>query len=245
MPTLYVVIPVFNEPETLGYCVRKVLAVSLPVAWTMRIVLINDGSDSVTRLASEQLTAQFPNSMTLLHHQVNRGKGAALQTGFAHVVTTSKNDLDAMIIQDADLEYDPNDFVPLIHALESNATNCSAFGNRWHNGSVQPGAHGWLHMRANRLLTTLSNLATGLRVTDMECCYKIIPVEVLRKILPMLTENRFGIEPQIAAALSRTGVLVVEVPVSYSPRSIKDGKKIGPIDGVRALWVIFRSKFRA
>ena len=166
MPTLYVVIPVFNEPETLGYCVRKVLAVSLPVAWTMRIVLINDGSDSATRLASEQLVAQFPNSMTLLHHQINRGKGAALQTGFAHVVTASKNALDAMIIQDADLEYDPNDFVPLIHALESNATNCSAFGNRWHKGSVQLGAKGWLHMRANRLLTTFSNLATGLRVTD-------------------------------------------------------------------------------
>ncbi|GDY05627.1 glycosyl transferase [Phycisphaerae bacterium] len=244
MPILFVVIPVFNEPATLGDCVRKVAAVALPTAWTLRIVLINDGSDSATRFATEQLAAQFSNSLTLLHHPVNRGKGAALQTGFAHVVRTSNDERDAMIIQDADLEYDPNDFVHLIRAIESNATNCSAFGNRWHNGSVQPGAKGWLHMRANRLLTTLSNLATGLRVTDMECCYKIIPVEALRKILPLLTENRFGIEPQIAAALARTGVLVVEVPVSYSPRSFKEGKKIGPIDGFRALWVIFRSKFR-
>lgn len=243
MPILYVVIPVFNESATLGDCVRRVVAVSLPAAWNLHIVLINDGSDSATRFATEQLAAQFPNSLTLLHHPVNRGKGAALQTGFAHVVRTSRDERDAMIIQDADSEYDPNDFASLIHAIESNGTNCSAFGNRWHKGSVQTGAKGWLHMRANRLLTTLSNLATGLRVTDMECCYKIIPVVVLRKILPALTENRFGIEPQIAAALARSGVLVVQVPVSYAPRSFKDGKKIGPIDGLRALWVIFRSKF--
>lgn len=245
MPTLYVVIPVFNELLTLGACVEKVIAVSLPATWTMHIVLINDGSDLETRLASEKIFGQFPDSMTLLHHQVNKGKGAALQTGFAYVVTASNDHLDAMIIQDADLEYDPNDFTQLIHAIESNPPNCSAFGNRWHSGTVPSGVKGLLHKCANRLLTIISNLATGLRITDMECCYKIIPVVVLRKILPALTENRFGIEPQIAAALARIGVFVVDVPVSYTPRSFKDGKKIGPIDGLRAIWVILRCTFHS
>jgi len=243
VPTLFVVIPVFNEPQTLNECVKRVLGVVLKKSWTIHVVLVDDGSDAVTRLAAEQLTEKFPTSLTLLRHTDNRGKGAALQTGFSHVVVESKDDLDAMIIQDADLEYDPNDFVQLIDALESCGPNCAVFGNRWHGGSVETGMKAWLHMRANRLLTISSNLATGLRISDMECCYKIIPLPILKRILPALTESRFGIEPQIAAALARARAYVAEVPVSYVPRTFKAGKKIGPIDGLRAFWVILQSKF--
>lgn len=244
MPTLFVVMPAFNEPATLGECVRRVLSVQLAAPWIIHIVLVDDGSEAQTARAAEALAKEFPTVLTLLRHSINRGKGAALQTGFAHAIEASQCELDAIIIQDADLEYDPHDFVNLLAVFESSGTTNAVFGNRWHRGIVQSGVRGWIHMRANRLLTSASNLATGLKVHDMECCYKLIRIPTLRMILPSLTEQRFGIEPQIAAALAQIGATVCEIPVSYEPRSFQSGKKIGPIDGIRAIWVIIQSKLR-
>ncbi len=241
MPTLFVVIPVFNEPQTLREVVHRVAAVPLEGSWQKQIVLVDDGSDAPTAIVATELARELPDLVSAIRHQVNRGKGAALRTGFEHAISRSSGPKDCVIIQDADLEYDPTDFITLVQLLESHKHNCAVFGNRWHRGTVEPGVRGRLHMCANRTLTWASNLATGLRVADMECCYKLLPVALLKRILPRLTEQRFGIEPQIAAALARDGTSVVELPVSYSPRSFKAGKKIGPIDGVRAIWVILRS----
>jgi len=234
--------PVFNEAQTLRKCIDRILSVTLEHSWSTHIILIDDGSDVATQSAAGTIADHCKESLTLLHHRVNRGKGAALQTGFAHAASISKDRHDAIIIQDADLEYDPQDFNTLLRAMKTHSANCAVFGNRWHAGSVQRGLQGWMHMRCNRLLTAASNLATGLRVTDMECCYKLLPIDALRTIMPSLTEQRFGIEPQIAAALATAGIRVIEVPVAYAPRSLHEGKKIGPIDGLRALWVIFRAR---
>lgn len=240
--TLFAVIPLYNEPETLARCISQLMAITLPSQWRLRAIIVDDGSNSETKAALQELVASGGDRLRVISHQVNRGKGAALQTGFAAAVQESTSSSDAVVIQDADLEYDPRDIVSLLKAsLEMNPSG-AVFGNRWHRGAVGSGIKGWIHMRGNRLITRASNLATGLRLSDMECCYKLVPMPVMGAILPKLTEERFGIEPQIAAALARAGVPVREVPVAYRPRSFKEGKKIGSIDALRALWVILTSR---
>jgi hypothetical protein len=151
-------------------------------------------------------------------------------------------DADAVLVQDADLEYDPADYPALLGALARPGTG-AVFGDRWVRAPRDTG-YRRLHAAANGLLTRASNAATGLGVRDMECCYKLLPVPVLRRVRPWLSEERFGIEPQVAAALARLRVRVAEVPVSYAPRSFAAGKKIRWTDGVRALWVIVRERTR-
>ena len=244
MPTLYTVIPCFNEPETLAPCVAQVLAVRLPPGWSLHVVLIDDASHADTGAVAERLAQEHPQRLTLLKHGVNRGKGAAVITGFTHVLLASAAG-DATVIQDADLEYDPADYARLVAALgDSFGPGRAAFGNRWHSGNDTAGFKRTAHRWVNGLLTRASNLATGYRLADMECCYKAVPVVMLRRILPELDEARFGIEPQITAALARQGVPIAEVPVSYAARSIAAGKKIRPRDGLRALWVIMRERWR-
>jgi glycosyltransferase involved in cell wall biosynthesis len=179
--------------------------------------------------------------LELIRHARNRGKGAALRTGFDRALALA-SDLDAVLTQDGDLEYDPADWLALLAALP--ATSMSAvIGDRWahpHDGSA------WrrLHTLANRTLTGLSNLLTGLRVNDMECGFKLFRVPLLRAVRPWLSEDRFGVEPQLVAALSRLHAQVAQAPVTYDPRDRKRGKKIGPLDGVRAIWVIVRERLR-
>ncbi len=245
VPTLFVVMPIFNEPTTFRGSLARVQSVVLPVGWTLAPILVDDGSDSATASEIDAVVRAADPPLAFERHAVNRGKGAALQSGFARAIALARDPNDAVIIQDADLEYDPNDFVALLNALEPAPAKSAVFGNRWHGRSTRTGWKSRIHRRGNRLLTRASNLATGLVISDMECCYKLFSVRVLREILPALTENRFGIEPQIAAALARVGVRVVEAPVSYAPRSLRAGKKIGPRDGIRALWVIARSMFRS
>jgi hypothetical protein len=162
-------------------------------------------------------------------------------TGCSAVLTRA-TDSDAMLVQDADLEYDPADFRALLAALSSPSIG-AVFGNRWGTGSKRTG-YRHMHALANRTLTWISNQATGLGVHDMECCYKLLRIPALRTVLPWLSEERFGIEPQIAAALARAHIRVAEVPVQYSPRTFAEGKKIRWTDGVRALWVIVRERLR-
>jgi len=242
MRTLFVIMPVFNEAATLAACMQRVIAVRLPQTWSMSVVLVDDGSDAQTQAAAQAIAVALGERVRLLRHAHNKGKGAALQTGMTEALQRSASDSDAVIIQDADLEYDPQDYVSLLGALDAAPKRTAVFGNRWHPQHVPASNYARLHRSANRLLTLASNALTGLRVSDMECCYKLMRCSDLRSILPHLTEQRFGIEPQIAAALAAEGVAIVEVPVSYAPRSVRAGKKIGPRDAIRALFVILRSK---
>ncbi len=246
MPTLHIVIPVFNEPSTLEPCLRRVLAAPLPPGWRRQIELVDDHSDADHFPAVEQLLQQLKSEnqpVAFHHHTFNRGKGAALQTGFDAILASDAPDDDLVIIQDADLEYDPNDYAALMQPIidgDADAVLGTRWGSHYHYKSLKHRIHAW----GNAVLTALSNAMTGYRVSDMECCYKVFSVGLLRSLRPLLTEQRFGIEPQIVAGLSRLGAHVAEVPVRYDPRGMTAGKKIGWKDGVRALLVIARERFR-
>jgi dolichol-phosphate mannosyltransferase len=243
VPTLFVVIPVFEEPHTLEPCVRRAIAAPLPTGWVARLLLVDDASGSATAEVADRLAEEFRarGRLELLRHPRNRGKGAALRTGFDRALDLA-GEVDAVLTQDGDLEYDPADWPVLLEALPS-APMSAVIGDRWaraHDGSL------WrrLHAMVNRGLTGLSNLLTGLQVHDMECGFKLFRVPLLRAIRPWMSEDRFGVEPQVVAALSRLHAQVAQAPVTYDPRDRKRGKKIGPVDGLRAVWVILRERLR-
>jgi glycosyltransferase involved in cell wall biosynthesis len=246
MPVLHIVVPVYNERDTLEPCLRRVVAVDLPMGWTSRLYLVDDHSEIdayesaaavVERLRTDGAT------IDLFRHQRNRGKGAALQTGFDAILGGGAADDDLVTIQDADLEYDPGDFPDLMSPLTGGDAG-AVVGTRWGEHTPLRSLKRKIHAAGNRTLTLMSNLMTGYRVSDMECCYKMMSIGVLRQLRPMLSEERFGIEPQMIAGLARLGETVVEVPVRYEPRGLDAGKKIGWVDGVRALYVIARERLR-
>ncbi len=244
MPVLFAVIPVYDEPSTLAQCVANVFVVQLPPQWTLKVIVVDDASAAATATVARELTKLYPDENSrfqLITHAANLGKGAALRTGFSAALQQASHD-DAVITQDGDLEYDPNDYPAMLEALTKEPLS-AVFGNRWgraHGG----GAWRIFHTGVNRLLTLFSNQITGLDISDMETGYKLFRVPLLQKILPLLTEDRFGIEPQITAALARVGASLREVPIQYAPRDRQGGKKIGPLDGLRALWVIARERGR-
>jgi len=245
MPVLHVVVPVYNERETLDACLRRVLAVDLPPEWLLQIRLVDDHSAAPADEETRALAARLQDEGHAVHlhrHERNMGKGAALQTAFDAILDAGADD-DLVIIQDADLEYDPNDYPSLMAPILSGDAG-AVLGSRWGEHMPLVGLKRKIHAWGNGMLTRASNLMTGYRVSDMECCYKVMPVGVLRRLRPMLTEQRFGIEPQTVAGLARLGERVVEVPVRYDPRGLNSGKKIGWMDGVRALYVITRERLR-
>lgn len=228
MPVLFAVIPVYDEPHTLALCVANVMAVQLPPRWSLKVIVVDDASGSDTATVAGELAQLYQGANSqfqLLTHAVNLGKGAALLTGFAAALQQA-GDHDAIITQDGDLEYDPNDYPSLLDALGSDPL-AAVFGNRW---AHTRGGGAWriFHASVNRLLTFLSNQITGLDINDMETGYKLFRAPLLRTILPLLTEDRFGIEPQMTAALARVGARVREVPIHYAPRNRGDGKKNRP-----------------
>lgn len=254
MPTLHVVVPCFNEERTLEPCVRRVLAAPLPPGWCSAIVIVDDHSNEATRIAAERLATELRGAgvdLLLLRHEVNRGKGAAIRRGFGAILANVGSDprrrRDVVAIQDADLEYDPSDFAALLAPLldgKADAVFGNRWGTRWSTGPDRRTLRRRIHRAGNGVLTLASNVLTGLSVHDMECCYKLIPVELLSRALPHLTEDRFGIEPQITAVLGRLGARVAEVDVRYAPRGFREGKKIGIRDAVRAIWVLVRERLR-
>lgn len=226
---LSVVIPVYNEEKTLNTVIEAVQAVDLP--FEKEIILIDDySSTDATRQVIEQLPEQ---NIIKIFHEKNQGKGAALRSGFARATG------DIVLIQDADLEYDPAEYPKLLKPILDGKADV-VYGSRF----VGSGAHRVLyfwHMMGNRFLTMLSNMCTNLNLTDMETCYKVFKKDVIAKI--ELEENRFGIEPEITAKVARTGCRIYEVGISYSGRTYKEGKKIGIRDGFRALYCILKYRF--
>ncbi len=245
MPTLFVIVPVFNERGTLPDCLERVFAAQLPDGWRKSVVVIDDFSEPASAASAtkrvEQLRQQG-HDITLLRHHENQGKGAAVRTGFDHALRVGRDD-DLVVIQDADLEYSPNDYASLMAPLLDGSAD-AVIGTRWGEHRQVKGFKRRIHALGNAVLTALSNLMTGYRLRDMECCYKMFPIALLRQIRPMLTESRFGVEPQMVACFAKLKARVTEVAVWYSPRGLAEGKKIGWRDGVRALYVIVRERFR-
>lgn len=230
MHKLSVVIPCYNEEQTLAQVVEKVGAVDI-TGLDMEIVIVDDCSSDASLKIAQGLAVDNPR-VQVFHHQINQGKGAALRTGFAAATG------DLVIVQDADMEYDPNDYVKLLKPILTGEADI-VYGSRFlDRGATE--AHYLIHGLANRFLTVLSNLFTGLKLTDMETCYKLIPKRLLDQIT--ITENRFGIEPEVTAKLAhmKPKPRFVEVPVAYNNRSYEEGKKIGWKDGVSAIRCILK-----
>ncbi len=223
---LTVVIPVYNERRTLADVVQRVRATGIPT----QIVIVDDASTDGSRELIESWRADA--DVEVLRHAENMGKGAALRTGFRRARG------DVVIIQDADLEYDPMDYWGLLAPIICAQADV-VFGSRL-NGSRQRVLYFW-HYVGNRLLTLLSNARTNLNLSDMETGYKAVRREVLEDILPRLRENRFGIEPELTAKLARLpGIRIFEIPISYNGRTYAEGKKISWRDGLWALWCILK-----
>lgn len=228
--TLSVVIPCYNEQKTLADVVAQVTSASIS-GLAMDIIIVDDCSSDGSLQIAENI-AKNNDIVRVLTHTVNQGKGAALCTGFK----AAQGEL--VIVQDADLEYDPNDFEKLLKPILAGKAEV-VYGSRFLDRDATE-AHFLIHGLANRFLTGLSNLLTGLKLTDMETCYKLVPKTLLDQIT--ITENRFGIEPEITAKLSKLTPKprFLEVAVSYTNRSYEDGKKIGWKDGISAIRCIFK-----
>jgi glycosyltransferase involved in cell wall biosynthesis len=224
---LAVVIPCFNEVERIRQCIDRVL--DQPIV--SEVIVVDDGSTDGT---SNILSAFSHESVTVCHHSKNRGKGASVRSGFK--LTSAPY----VVIQDSDLEQSPSDYSRLIQPLADGEADV-VYGSRFPDRRRLQGQYR-SHFLANRLLTVLSNAATGLSLTDMETGYKAFRQEVLQNI--QIEENRFGIEPELTVKVSRGGWRIKEVRVSYSPRSFEDGKKIGWRDGLRAVYCIVRYSLR-
>ena len=230
MTKLSIVIPVYNEAATIAQIVDMVRAVD--VGLDKEIILVDDCSCDGTREVLHQLAATFPNVKVLLQ-EVNQGKGAALRRGFGAATG------DIVLIQDADLEYDPKEYRRLLAPiLEGHAD--VVYGSRFLGGGAHRVVFFW-HYLGNKFLTTLSNMTTNLNLTDMEVCYKVFKRDVIQSI--PLKENRFGFEVEVTAKIARRKLKIYEVPISYYGRDYDEGKKIGWKDGFSALRCIVRYAF--
>jgi glycosyltransferase involved in cell wall biosynthesis len=227
-PCLAVVIPVFNEAATITEVIQAV--VSQPLV--QEVIIVDDASSDGTWAVLEKVAKATP-AARLFQHAVNQGKGAALRTGFAQVTAA------LAIVQDADLEYDPADYAALCKPILAGKADV-VIGSRFLGAGAHRVLYYW-HSVGNRLLTTLSNMATNINLSDMETGYKVFRREIIQSI--RIEENRFGFEPEIVAKVSRLNVRIYEVPISYYGRTYAEGKKIGWRDGFSALRCIAKYNF--
>jgi glycosyltransferase involved in cell wall biosynthesis len=229
---LSIVIPVFNEVATLKEIVRRVVNAEAP--GEKELILVDDGSSDGTRALYEGLRDEHPTCcIRIILHDRNRGKGAALRTGFEQASG------DIVLIQDADLEYDPADYPRLLAPIMAGKADV-VYGSRFVGSQAHRVLFFW-HYVGNRFLTILSNAFTNLNLTDMETCYKAFKADVLKKI--RITSDRFEFEPEITAKVARYGFRVYEVGVSYAGRDYSEGKKITWRDGLKAIAAIVRFRF--
>jgi len=225
MTTVSIVIPCFNESETIETIIDAVLASPVP---NKEVIIVDDYSTDGTReILREKIE---PRVARVILHERNQGKGAALRTGFKAVTG------DIVLIQDADLEYDPRDYEKLLAPIIEGRADV-VFGSRFAGGESHRVFYFW-HSVVNRLLTILSNMLTDLNLTDMEVCYKVFRREIIEQI--EIQEDRFGFEPEITAKVAKLHCRIYEVGISYAGRTYTEGKKIGWRDGVRAVWCIFK-----
>lgn len=227
-----IIIPVFNEEKTVAKILTKVKLAKLPAGFTKEILVINDAStDKTGKILKRQKIKVF-------HHAINLGKGVAILTGMIHATG------DVVLIQDADLEYDPNDYKRLLIPFTNKRIKV-VYGSRLINYPLSlfginktplP-----MHLIANKLLTRLTNLLYGNSVTDMETCYKVINRKLMISL--KLKAHRFDFEPEVTAKILKKGHKIVEVPISVTPRNYAQGKKIGWRDGVIAIWTLVKYKF--
>ncbi|MEM1202484.1 MAG: glycosyltransferase family 2 protein [Acidobacteriota bacterium] len=229
MTLLSVVIPAYNERATAASLIRKVADAPLPDGVDLEIVVVDDGSSDGTRELLRELEKEADPPFRLVEHDQNRGKGAALRTGFDHATG------DLVLVQDADLEYDPADYPVLLGPILADQADV-VYGSRFLGGPHRV-LFFW-HYLGNKALTTMSNMFTDLNLSDMETCYKVFRIEILRNM--KLTSNRFGIEPELTAKVAKARARIYEVPISYHGRTYAEGKKIGWKDGVAAIWAILR-----
>lgn len=231
--SLSIVIPVYNEKATIRALVQRVRQADVS-GLNRQLVIVDDASTDDTFSVLQQLAHEH-SDITLLRHPVNQGKGAALRTGFAAATG------DLVLIQDADLEYDPDEYPRLLEPILEDKADV-VYGSRFIGGDSHRVLYFW-HSVGNRTLTLFSNLFTNLNLTDMETCYKVFRREVIEQV--SIVENRFGFEPEITAKMARLRlngrrVRVYEVGISYHGRTYEEGKKIGWTDGLRALWCIIK-----
>ena len=234
MKTLSLVIPCYNEESTLAAIVDEVLKLRSDEIG-LEVIVVDDCSNDASRAVAEALAARHP-EVKLCFHEKNKGKGAALRTGF--LAATG----DYVGIQDADMEYDPRDYLRMVRLLADGRADV-VLGSRYLRREERMVLK-WWHSTMNRFLTWLSDVFTDLDITDMETCYKLFRREVIQRIAPLLEEERFGFEPEVVAHVARLvrkeGLRMAEVAIAYRPRKFSEGKKIGWKDGVRAIWCIFK-----
>jgi glycosyltransferase involved in cell wall biosynthesis len=235
LTTLSIVVPCYNESATIRRVVETVLAAD-SCGLQKEILIVDDCSKDGTRELLPQLEEDYRRdprgTVRVLYHQQNQGKGAAVRTGFSHI------EGDVVLVQDADLEYDPRDYGILLQPILSGRAD-AVFGNRFHGG-VHRVLYFW-HYQANRLLTTVCNMLSDLNLNDMEVGYKVFRREIVEGLT--LKSNRFGFEPEVTIKTAKLGCRIYEVPISYHGRTYAEGKKIGWRDGIAALWHMVKYRF--
>lgn len=226
MPTISVIIPCYNEKNTLATLIQRVR--QAPIPYPMEIIVVDDGSTDGTRTILEKDIAPLVHKV--LYHTHNQGKGAALSTGFA----AAKGDV--LIIQDADLEYNPIDYPKLLAPILDGHADV-VYGSRFLTGDCHRVLYFW-HSVGNKFITLVSNMLTNLNLTDIETCYKVFKRDIYTQL--HIREKRFGVEPEITAKIAKMKAVIYEVGIGYYGRTYAEGKKITYRDGFSALWCIFK-----